>query len=93
MEHYRDPEGHLRAYDVTAQVADARLHGAMLESRDELLATVEPILANAVFGPLTASDLVRFMEALTDDRARDLCDEVPAAVPSGLPVADPCLGG
>lgn len=38
-------------------------------------------------------DLVMFLEALTDEAARDLCDEVPATVPSGLVVDDPCLGG
>ncbi len=33
-------------------------------------------------------DLVAFLESLTDPRARDLSNEVPGSVPSGLPVED-----
>ena len=91
MQHYRDPEGHLLAYDVTAQVADERLHDAFLDNRDELLASIDPAMASASIPEAAVPALVAFMEALTDERARDLCAEVPDAVPSGLPVDDPCL--
>ncbi len=56
-------------------------------------ALLNPIAdANALFArPMSdqdVTDLVAFLEALTDPRSRDLDHLVPAAVPSGLPVVD-----
>ena len=88
LRHYEDPDAHLLAYDITFQVTDTRLHPALVDNRADVIADMAPIM-NTVF--LESRSIGDFMLALTDDTARDLCSEVPAVVPSGLLVEDPCI--
>lgn len=92
MVHYQQPEDHLLAYDVTAQVDDPRFDSMFVDNRAEVLASLSPFMLNAVIADTDIPDLVAFLESLTDDSARDLCAEVPQHVPSDLPVDDPCVG-
>jgi cytochrome c peroxidase len=91
VRHYQDPEGHLAAYDVTVQVEDPRFQELFVDNRQAVLSTISPFVLNGEIADTDIPDLVAFLEALTDDSARDLCDEVPVRVPSELPVDDPCL--
>jgi cytochrome c peroxidase len=86
--HYNDVPKSLREYDVT-QLAPA-LRGSYHGEQS----TINAILATLDFRlrqPLKLtdgelSDLVAFLESLTDPSARDLGGLIPASVPSGLPV-------
>jgi cytochrome c peroxidase len=90
VRHYANPEFSLRNYDATqlslilqptvdtdpARI-DARAAAIDARLRPPILLTEAEI-----------ADLVAFLHALTDEALRDLSGEVPATVPSGLPVAD-----
>jgi cytochrome c peroxidase len=91
LAHYVDAEGALSDYDVTIEVDDLDLHGTFLENRAGVARTMSPAMDTVDLDVADLPSLVRFLEALTDDSARDLCDEVPDAVPSGLSIDDPCL--
>ena len=88
--HYANPEQSLRNYDAT------QLSLILQPTVDTDSARIDA-RANAISGRLRPpmrltqaeiSDLVAFLRALTDESSRDLSAEVPATVPSGLPVAD-----
>lgn len=82
--HYDSIDTRLGEYDVS-QVEPA-LRATLLNNFDEILATRDTILIPIIFEDEVADDLVAFLEALTDDAARDLTHLAPAAVPSGLPI-------
>lgn len=82
--HYDSIDARIHEYDVT-QVEPA-LRSTLLNNFDEILATRDTILIPITFEDTVADDLVAFLEALTDDAARDLSHLAPAAVPSGLPI-------
>ena len=90
VRHSLDPAGSLLSYDAS-QLAPA-LQGTVQDDP----ATIAAILASldpAVAAPHRLSDaqvadIVAFLESLTDPAAGDLSRDVPAEVPSGLPVAD-----
>jgi cytochrome c peroxidase len=90
VQHVLDPVASLRHYDVGQLAPD--LQGTF--QGDE--ATIDAILANldpAVATPRNLSeseidDLLSFLATLTDPTASDLSSDIPASVPSGLPVAD-----
>lgn len=88
VRHQLDPEASLRTYDV-AQLApelqstfqgDEDTIAAILANLDPLVATPRPLSDGQI------EDLLSFLEALTDPAAASLGAEVPASVPSGLPV-------
>ncbi|HXI20323.1 MAG TPA: cytochrome c peroxidase [Gemmatimonadales bacterium] len=55
----------------------------------QMLATLDPIVADTlVLSDQEVSEIVAFLQALTDPSAQDLSGEIPATVPSGLPVGD-----
>jgi cytochrome c peroxidase len=57
--------------------------------RAQVLATLDPIVADTlVIQDAQITDIVAFLQSLTDPSARDLTRFIPASVPSGLPVAD-----
>lgn len=91
MVHYREPVEDLENYDVTEEVDDPAHHATFLENRTEVLASMSGILNTIVIGPSEHVRLTDFMIALTDESARDMCDEVPSSVPSGLSIDDPCV--
>lgn len=88
VQHYNNVAKSLREYDVS-QLAPAlrgSYHGDQ-QTINAILATLDGRLRqplNLTDGEL--SDLVAFLESLTDPAARDLGALVPASVPSGLPV-------
>ena len=88
MRHYNNVPKSLREYDVSQLTPALRIsyHGDQ-QTIDAILATLDPRLRQ----PLNLtddelSDLVAFLESLTDPSARDLGALVPSSVPSGLPV-------
>ncbi len=88
VRHYNDVPKSLREYDVTqlAPALRASYHGDQ-QTINAILATLDGRLRQPM--NLTddkLSDLVAFLESLTDPTARDLGALVPATVPSGLPV-------
>ncbi|MCP5070184.1 MAG: cytochrome-c peroxidase [bacterium] len=90
VRHYINPEQSLRNYDAnqlspllqptvdtdTARI-DARANAISNIARRPIRLTLQE-----------QADLLAFLVALTDNASRDLSAEVPASVPSGLPVAD-----
>jgi cytochrome c peroxidase len=54
-----------------------------------MLANLDPAVATPIeLTDAELSDLLAFLESLTDPAATDLSADVPDSVPSGLPVAD-----
>jgi cytochrome c peroxidase len=88
LRHYKDVPKSLREYDVS-QLAPAlrgSYHGDQ-QTINAILTTLDFRLRqplNLTEGEI--SDLVAFLESLTDPSARDLGGLIPVAVPSGLPV-------
>ncbi len=90
MRHYDNPVGSLRNYDA-GQLAP--LFRPLVDTDTVREQARADALSNILRPPPRldgddVNDLVAFMHALTDERSRDLSGEVPATVPSGLPVAD-----
>ncbi len=90
IEHHLDPTASLRNFDASQLSAelqatlrnDPQTQQAILQTLDEKSRT--PI----VLSRLEISQLMEFMNALTDPGSLDLSGDIPASVPSGLPVAD-----
>ncbi len=90
VRHYRDARGALFAFDPRG--LDPRLQ-ASVDVSPAGLAAVAATLDPRVGAPLRLSDaevddLVAFLVALTDPRSSILLGDIPATVPSGLPVHD-----
>ena len=89
VRHHLDPESSLLSYD-DFQVEPELVGTYQMDAIDDLLATVDPLLA--IEGePLTdaeVTDLMAFLSALTDPSSLNLLHLVPDSVPSGLPVDD-----
>jgi cytochrome c peroxidase len=85
--HYRDKEKHIRAFDPATTVQGEDLGTAVpvtsdyLRRRSVLFLRVPNNLSDEEI-----DDIVAFMESLTDPAAVNRRHEVPATVPSGLPV-------
>jgi len=88
--HYADPRRSLSTYDITEHVDDESLWPTVVDNLDAVLATLSGRLRDVRLRPddPAVDDIVAFMQALTDEDARDLEGLVPDSVPSGLPVAD-----
>jgi len=90
VRHHLDPVRSLRDYDVGQLPPELRETFRGDEtSVNAVLQTLDP----AVSQPLVLSDrevnqLLTFLEALSDPRAADLREDIPASVPSGLPIDD-----
>jgi cytochrome c peroxidase len=55
----------------------------------QILATLDPIVADTLtIQDAEVTDIVAFLQSLTDLSAQDLSSLIPASVPSGLPVGD-----
>lgn len=88
VEHYRDPEAALRAYDSSQLRGDFRGQVCVSEQfAHGILGTLSPVA-----GPkLSLSDeeveqLAEFLASLTDSVAASGVQDIPKSVPSGLPV-------
>ncbi|MER2598960.1 MAG: FG-GAP-like repeat-containing protein [Caldilineales bacterium] len=94
IRHHLDPVASYYAYDYS-QLAGEILSDS--ESRPTAMTDMLAQLDQQVAQPLALSDdevtqLLAFMEALTDPAARDMTAVIPAGVPSELPVSDVLTG-
>ena len=94
VRHHLDPINSLYNYDQTQVVMPSR---GDLDEQDfvvmDTLARVDAIAAANELAPVRLhekqiADLIEFLHALTDPAALDLRNDMPASVPSGLPLAD-----
>lgn len=91
VRHYDNPRRSLEQYDRSQAVLPAGrgLNGnfRVMNDPERVEAIADAIDSRPVrLGPPQVADLVAFLQALTDPRARDLSSEIPARVPSGLSV-------
>ncbi len=88
VRHHLDPEGALRGYDPSQLPPTVRATYRVDEAWiDGVLETLDPrVSMKRELTDTQVSQLVAFLQALTDPAARDLSGLVPDAVPSGLPV-------
>lgn len=84
VSHYDDIDRRLAEYDVSQ--LEPALRNTLVHNYGALLTTRDTILEGVEFDERVAADLVSFLGALTDERARSLFHVIPEAVPSGLPV-------
>ncbi len=94
VRHHLDPVGALQSFDYSQVVMPSRVD---LDARDSYAAHDPAILASIAaaseLAPIRLREreiraLLAFLHALTDPAMLDLRGDVPASVPSGLPVAD-----
>jgi len=84
VEHYSESDLKLLAYDPMQ--LEPALRSTFLPNAADILAQRDTLLKGVVLTPAIVSQLMDFMSALTDERARNLNDLTPRHVPSGLPV-------
>ena len=84
VEHYSESDFKLLAYDPMQ--LEPSLRATVLPNSADILAQRDTLLKGVVLTPEIVGQLMDYMSALTDDRARDLRDLRPRRVPSGLPV-------
>ena len=84
VEHYSESDVKLRTYDPSQ--LEPALRTTFLDNTAGVLAQRDTLLNGVVLTPQLVDNLVAYMQALTDPRARDLTRFVPKKVPSGLPV-------
>jgi cytochrome c peroxidase len=84
VEHYSESDLKLLAFDPMQ--LDPALRSTLLPNSADILAQRDTLLKGVVLTPALVDQLMDYMSALTDDRARDLRHLTPRRVPSGLPV-------
>jgi cytochrome c peroxidase len=88
VKHYRNPPGAQDGYDVTQ--LPANLQGRVLldpATKAAVLSTLDVRMQAPIsLSDAEVQDIVEFLKSLTDPTALDQSAEVPATVPSGLPV-------
>jgi len=84
VEHYSESDAKLLSYDPLQ--LEPALRSTLLPNSADILAQRDTLLQGVVLTPALVSQLMDYMSALTDDRARDLKRLTPPRVPSGLPV-------
>jgi len=87
VSHYSNSDQALLTYDPTQ--LEPALRGTLLPSVPAILAARDTLLNGVVLAPDLVDKLMDYLQALTDDAARDLSRSVPAHVPSKLPVDHP----
>lgn len=87
VEHYSESDLKLAAYDPTQ--LEPLLRGTLLPTASAILATRDTLLRGVVLTPDLVDKLMDYMQALTDDAARNLSRTIPVRVPSGLPIDHP----
>jgi cytochrome c peroxidase len=94
VRHHLDPQTALANYDVSqlppalqgSCQTDPHVHEALLATLDPLLSSPTELSEDEI------ADILNFLYALTDPAARNLDDDIPLQVPSGLPVDGNNLG-
>lgn len=87
VRHMLNPRASLLAYDASRLPADLRPGALSKKQKTAILANLSPVVQDGV--TLTDdqfNELMAFLGSLTDPEAEDLTEDVPDAVPSGLPV-------
>jgi cytochrome c peroxidase len=84
VEHYSESDLKLLSFDPMQ--LDPALRNTLLPNSADILAQRDTLLKGVVLTPALVGQLMDYMSALTDDRARDLRHLTPRRVPSGLPV-------
>ena len=87
VEHYSESDLKLLAFDPA--LLESPLRSTVLSNTAALLAQRDPLLEGVVISPQLVDRLMDYMQALTDDAARNLSKSVPVRVPSRLPVDRP----
>ena len=87
VEHYSESDKKLLRYDPSQ--LEPALRGTTLDNVAAVLQQRDTLLDGVVLSPEIAENLMQYMTALTDSRARNLSRVVPVRVPSGLPVDRP----
>lgn len=88
--HYANPVGGLLNYDASQLTLLMRSTVDNDAARNQArVDALSPILRPAPrLSPQDIQDITAFLRALTDPASRDMSAEIPASVPSGLPVGD-----
>ena len=84
VEHYSESDQKLLSFDP--MTLDPALRNTLLPNSADILAQRDTLLKGVVLTPAMVGQLMDYMRALTDERARDLRHLTPRRVPSGLPV-------
>jgi cytochrome c peroxidase len=84
VEHYSESDLKLLSFDPMQ--LDPALRNTLLPNSADILAQRDTLLKGVVLTPALVEQLMDYMSALTDARARDLGYLTPRRVPSGLPV-------
>ena len=84
VEHYSESDLKLLAFDPLQ--LEPSLRATLLPNSTDLLAQRDTLLKGVVLTPAIVGQLMDYMSALTDDRARNLTHLTPRRVPSGLPI-------
>lgn len=87
VQHYSESDTKLLTFDPLT--LDPVVRSSFLPNATDVLAQRDTLLKGVVLTDSVVTNLMNFMSALTDDRARDLSALVPNRVPSGLPVDHP----
>ncbi|HEX6575929.1 MAG TPA: cytochrome c peroxidase [Gemmatimonadaceae bacterium] len=87
LEHYSESDLKLMSYDP--QQLEPSLRESLLLNSTSILAQRDPLLEGVVLSPDLIDKLMDYMQALTDNAARNLSRVVPTRVPSGLKVDRP----
>ena len=90
LRHHLNPAEALRNYDPAFLSAELQETCQMDEATHQsILETLDPILVTPIeLSDAQIADLLAFLYALTSPSAVDLRADIPAAVPSGLPVRE-----
>ena len=85
VEHYSESDRGLLAFDPSP--LEPALRGSVLTNAVDILAQRDTLLEGVVLTDDLVNKLMDYMQALTDDAARNVSRVIPARVPSGLRVA------
>ena len=84
VQHYDHVDSRLLEYDMFQM--EPLLQPTLLHNYAEILANRDTLLVPIRLDGETLENVLAFLTALTDDRARDLIHVIPDRVPSGLPI-------
>ena len=85
IEHYS--ESHIKLREFNPMRLEPLLRNTLVANADDILLNRDVILDGVVLPPSIVDQLMAFMEALSDPKAKNLAQRItPPRVPSGLPV-------
>jgi cytochrome c peroxidase len=85
IEHYS--ESHIKLRNFNPSTLEPLLQGTLVDNAEEILSTRDEILDGVVLPSGVVDQLMAFMNALSDPKAKNLAQRItPPRVPSGLSV-------